>query len=72
MLGMAEKPKTGRRGRPAGRKEAQVIQARVGQELFDALAALCSQTRRSKNTELVLALESHLKTAGLWPPKSTH
>ena len=69
MLVMAEKPKSGRgRGRPPGRKEALVIQARVSRALFDALEALATQTRRTKNAELVLALESHLQAAGLWPP----
>jgi hypothetical protein len=65
LLMASKKPK---RGRPPGRQTTVVIQARVSPALGDALDQLAAQTRRSKNTEMVLALEEHLKKAGLWPP----
>jgi hypothetical protein len=68
MLDMANKPKSGGRGRPPGRKATYVIQARVPQPIWDALGALVRKTRRTKNVELVLALERHLADAGLLPP----
>jgi hypothetical protein len=71
MLVMNQKrPKKKGVGRPPGRKPTVAIQARVSPELGAALDALTEQTRRTKNVELVLALESHLKAAGLWPPES--
>jgi predicted HicB family RNase H-like nuclease len=58
-----KKPK---RGRPPGRKESMVVQARVSPELHAALEKLAQQNRRTKNAELILALEKHLEEAGLW------
>lgn len=58
------------RGRPRGRAVSKVIQATVEPALFDALDVLSHSTRRTKNAELVLAIEAHLKAAGLWPPAS--
>jgi len=60
--------KTPGRGRPKGGKPTESIQARVSLELHAALEKLTAQTRRTKNVELVLALEEHLRRAGLWPP----
>ena len=51
-------------GRPRGRKKTLVIQARVDQALHDVLAALALENHRSKNAELVVALEAHAKAAG--------
>jgi hypothetical protein len=65
MVVMAEKPK-GKRGRPAGRREAVPIQLRIPPELFEALKQLIGGTRRSKNAEMMLALEKHLADHGLW------
>ncbi len=44
-----------------------VIQARVAPALYDAIASLATANHRSKNSELVVALESHLKILGLMP-----
>lgn len=68
MIACMPKPNK-KRGRPQGRQETEVVQARVSPQLYAALDQLSAQTRRTKNAELVLALEAHLKAAGLWPPK---
>ncbi len=68
---MARNKKTTGRGRPKGIKPTETIQARVSPELYAALDKLIATTRRSKNTELVLALEEHLRAAGLWPPSAS-
>lgn len=44
------------------------IQARVEPALYKALEELAKRTRRTKNAELVLALEEHLRRNQLWPP----
>ncbi len=64
---MARKKSAGR-GRPKGVKPTEAIQARVSPALYAALEALVAETRRTKNVELVLALEEHLRRAGKWPP----
>lgn len=69
LSAVAEKPKKpGKRGRPPGRKETFVIQARVEWPLYEALEKLSAETRRTKNAELVLALEQYLQGLGKWPP----
>lgn len=69
IASMAEpkKPKRGK-GRPKGRRPTVVLQARVSPEMSEAFERLLQQTRRPKNTELIIALENHLKAAGFWPP----
>lgn len=72
MQVMADNRKTDSgRGRPRGRKETEPIQARVSPELYEALQVLTARTRRTKNVELVLALEKHLAGYGLWPQPAT-
>jgi hypothetical protein len=39
--------------------------------LRNALDALADRTRRSVTPELAMALEEHLKEAGLWPPPAS-
>lgn len=56
------------RGRPQVRDESFVIQARVDRFLFEALEKLVARSRRSKNAELVIALENHAQLHGVWPP----
>lgn len=68
MLAMAERKKPRKPGRPAtGRKQTVTIQARVSPELHAALETMCATTRRTKNVEMVIALEAHLAAAGVWP-----
>jgi hypothetical protein len=55
-------------GRPKGRKETIVVQARAEPLMHEALERLAQQNRRTKNTEMLIALENHLRAAGLWPP----
>lgn len=69
MLFMADKKKTGRVGRPPGRKATVAMQARVSPDIYAALEKLVAKTRRSRNMELVIALEQHLASHGLWPPE---
>lgn len=67
MLLMADK-KPSKRGRPRIRAATVVIQVRVTPEMGRALSELARQSRRSRNTELVIALEDRLKANNLWPP----
>lgn len=69
MLVMAPERKK-KPGRPKGRVPSVSIQARVSPELHRALEQLAAKTRRTRNAELVLALEAHLAASGLWPPAS--
>lgn len=54
----AKKPK--RRGVP--------LHIWIEPALKDAIDRLSDQNRRPLTTEVVIALEKHLKEAGLWPP----
>lgn len=45
-----------------------VIQAKVTPALHAALERAASRLRRTKNAEMVIALENHLKALGLWSP----
>lgn len=65
---MPRNTKPSGRGRPKGAKPTESIQARVDPALYEALEKLSKRTRRTKNAELILALEEHLRQAGLWPP----
>jgi hypothetical protein len=42
---------------------------RLSDEILDALRTLAQQNRRTMTAELILALETHLAKAKLWPPK---
>jgi hypothetical protein len=55
-----------KRGRPKGRQITVVVQARVSPKMHAALEKLAEQNRRTKNTEMIIALEKHLHEAGLW------
>jgi hypothetical protein len=64
MLGiMAAKKPT--RGRPRGRKPTVVVQARCSPQVHAALEALAERNKRTKNAELLIALEKHLRDAGV-------
>ena len=39
--------------------------------LRDAIEALAERSRRTLTMEVSIALEKHLKEAGLWPPPAT-
>lgn len=65
MLVMAKK----KPGRPPGRRPTIALQARIPEEMHQALGRLAEHTRRTRNTELVIALEKHLKAEGFWPPE---
>lgn len=68
MSVMAPERKKKKPGRPKGRIPSVSIQARVPPALHHALEQLAAKTRRTRNAELVLALEAHLAAAGMWPP----
>ena len=71
MIAMAERKKPARKpGRPAtGREPHAPLQLWVSPELYAAFEEMLARTRRTKNVELIIALEAHLKAAGLWPPQ---
>lgn len=48
----------------------RAVTFRLADDMLAALDSLAETTRRSKTTELEIALEAHLAKAGLWPPKS--
>lgn len=54
-------------GRPTGRTRVPVS-LRLPESLVKALEVLIERTRRPTTTEIEIALENHLKEAGLWPP----
>ncbi len=60
--GQEDRPPTPRPGLP--------IFFYTSKELRAALDTLLAQTRRSLTAEMNIALEKHLKEAGLWPPPS--
>ena len=49
------------KGRPMGRRPSTSIQARVPPAIADQLAKLAERNRRTRNQELIIALEKHLK-----------
>jgi hypothetical protein len=59
--------KKSKRSRPKSRPPTIVVQARVSPEIHAALERLAGQNRRTKNAEMLLALEKHLREAGCWP-----
>lgn len=65
MLAMTQEPKRGR-GRPPGRQGVS-LHVRISAEMKAALDALSDRNRRPLTTEVEIALEAHLKEAGLWP-----
>lgn len=67
MLGMAKKKPPPPPRQPTTRA-GKTLFVYVEGALRDALDALCEQTRRSLTAEVSLALEAHLRAAGLWPP----
>lgn len=58
------KPKKRKPGRPKGRTPTRAIQVRAPLEMADALARLAQKTKRTRNQELVIALEKHLRDQG--------
>lgn len=68
MLTLTMSERKRKPGRPkSAPPDLIVIQARVSPDLHAALEAAAASGRRTKNAELVLALEEHLKALGLWP-----
>ncbi len=56
--------------RPKG-PDRRAVNYRLPPALLDALDKLIEQTRRTATAEVEIALEAHLKAAGLWPPPET-
>ena len=65
MLLMAKKPT---RGRPPAPEKTTSVGFRATDSIIEALDILAAQNRRSRATEILLAVEAHLKAAGLWSP----
>lgn len=62
---MAKQPK---KGRPKGSgKDVVAFQVRLPAALGAALDAQVAESRRPKNTEVVIAIEEYLKRLGRWP-----
>lgn len=61
-----KKPK---RGRPKGAEETKALQMRVTISLYEALSKLAKKHRRTRNKELMVALESHLQAFDALPPE---
>lgn len=57
----ASKPKPNRTGVP--------LYVYVPPEIRSAIDELAERNRRPLTSEVLIALEAHLKAAGLWPPK---
>lgn len=71
MIANAEYPvakKKKKTGRPPRGVPTSPIQLRLPDDLLRMLATCTDTTRRSRTQEIVVAIENHLKTMGLWPP----
>src|SRR4051794_35774659 len=72
MLGMAKRktrPKAGDTPpRKAPQRSGKPLNVWLDAALRDAIDLLLTRTRRTLTTEVSIALEEHLKKAGLWPP----
>jgi hypothetical protein len=67
MLASMSKPK--KRGRPKKEYPASVpTSIRFPPDYLSALQALAERNHRSLTGELLVALDAHLRAAGLWPP----
>ena len=66
MATMTKKRKS-KIGRPPGPPNSPVT-VRYLDSLIEALDELVRRNRRTRTIELTIALENHLKEAGLWPP----
>lgn len=64
---MAPEKKPSRKGRPKGRLPTKAIQVRAPLDLADALDALAKDSHRTRNQELILAIENHLRQSGRMP-----
>jgi hypothetical protein len=75
MLLMTERKRASKQGEGKRRKPPQrsgkPLNVWLEADVRDALDALLVQTRRSLTSEVSIALENHLKAAGLWPPPSS-
>jgi hypothetical protein len=69
-IGDMPKKKTGKPGRPAGRKPTAPIFARVDLDLFEACHAYVAglEPKTTVNAIVALALKEHLRSKGHWPP----
>jgi hypothetical protein len=63
--------KGGKPPRKPPQRSGKPLNVWIQDELRDALDELLGQTRRSLTAEVSIALEEHLKKAGLWPPPDT-
>ena len=61
------KPVEPLRGRPPRGYEVHGFQVRIPKTLHKQLLAALSQTRRTQNSEVQIAIEKHLESLGLWP-----
>ncbi len=56
-----------RKGRPPLDETRVSVQLRLNEGLLEAFDRLASANSRTRNAEVALALQAHLKAAGLWP-----
>lgn len=64
---MANSKKSNEPKRPKPARTGVPLHVWIDPRLRRAMDLLAAQTRRSLTTEVTMALESHLKAAGLWP-----
>lgn len=67
LMTKKKKPESGAK-RPKPTRTGVPLHVWLDPALRQAIDCLAAQTRRSLTTEVTMALESHLKAAGLWPP----
>jgi hypothetical protein len=56
-----------RKGRPPLDEVRVSVQLRLNQDLLDAFDHLAADNSRTRNAEVALALQAHLRAAGRWP-----
>jgi len=65
MIAMAKKPM---RGRPPAPEQTTSVSFRATDSIIEALDLLALRNRRSRATEILLAVEAYLTAAGVWSP----
>lgn len=71
MADKPKKPKKPRRGRPPIEESRVAFQLRLNADLVAAFDQFAADNSRTRNAEVALALQAHLRSAGRpWPPPS--
>lgn len=65
MVATMASDKNKKKGRPKGSKPAKAFQIRAPLDLYQALERAAERNRRTKNQEMLVALEKYLREQGI-------